>query len=114
MSKNTGVKKDWIYALGGIGGFFAILKSSGWIDENFDFSAIYNVVDYASVAAKVAFASAVVWTLKKFVFPSTLGKDFGETFDLGWNNMNPVEKTRWMIGVFVSLFIAILVTWNSK
>jgi hypothetical protein len=110
----SGIKKDWFYALGGIGGFFAILKSSGWIDESFDFSAIYNVVDYASIASKVAFTSALVWTLKKFVFSSTLGKDFGETFNIGWADMKPIEKTRWMIGVFLALFASILVAWGGK
>ena len=114
MAKTNGIKKDWLYAVGGIGGFFAILKSSGWIDQNFDFSAIYNVVDYASVAAKVAFASALVWSVKRVVFPSTLGKDFGATLNAGWESMATVEKTRWMLGVFVALFTAILISWNSK
>ena len=114
MAKTNGIKKDWLYAAGGIGGFFAVLKSSGWIDQNFDFSAIYNVVDYAAVAAKVLFTSALVWSIKRFVFPSTLGKDFGSLFNAGWESMTTVEKTRWMLGVFVSLFVAIMFVWNSK
>ena len=112
--KTNGIKSDWFYAAGGLGGFFAILKSSGWIDTNFDFSAIYNVVDFASIAAKVAFISALVWTFFRVVFPATIGKDFGTNFNIGWSNMSTVEKTRWTLGTFMFLFASILLAWNSK
>jgi hypothetical protein len=113
-TKSNGIKSDWFYAAGGLGGFFAILKSSGWIDTEFDFSAIYNMVDFAAIAAKVSFISALVWTIFRVVFPATLGKDFGANFNIGWGSMSPAEKTRWILGTFLFLFFSIMISWGSK
>lgn len=106
--QNNSVKRDWMIAGGAAAGFFAILKGAGWVDDNFDFSAIFNLVDFYTVAVKVAIASALAWSIKKFVFTNTLGKDFGATFDSGWNNMLPTEKTRWILALFSALFITIM------
>lgn len=113
MSENTeqktpSIKRDWMIAGGGALGFFGILKAAGWIDDKFDFSAIFNLVDFYVVAAKVAIASALAWTVQKFVFSNTLGKDFGETFDIGWTDMSNIEKTRWILSAFIVIFLAII------
>ncbi len=106
--QTTSVKRDWLIAGGAAAGFFALLKGAGWIDQNFDFSAIFNLVDFYTVVAKVAIASALAWSIKKFVFTNTLGKDFGSVFDCGWAAMKPVEKTRWILALFSALFITIM------
>ena len=108
QTPSTGISKDWLIAAGGAAGFFGLLKLAGWIDSNFDISQVYNLVDFYIIAAKVAIASALVWTLKKFVFSNTLGKDFGDTFNNGWAGMSNVEKTRWMIGFFLAVFATIM------
>jgi hypothetical protein len=108
--EQVGVNKDWLYVGGAAAGFFALLKGAGWIDQNFDFSAIFNVVDFSIVVAKVAFASALAWTVKKFIFKNTLGKDFGDTFDTGWNSMTSIEKARWILVIFSVMFTTIMVT----
>lgn len=107
-NKSNTVKRDWLIAGGGAAGFFAVLKLAGWVDAEFDISQIYNLVDFYVIAAKVAIASALVWTLKKFVFSNTLGKDFGEKFNIGWSEMTVVEKTRWMLGFFLVVFATIM------
>jgi hypothetical protein len=112
QQKTSGVKRDWLIAGGSAAAFFALLKGAGWVDENFDFAAIFNVVDFSVIAAKVAFASALAWTVKKFVFKNTLGKDFGETFDNGWNTMTSVEKTRWILVIFAVIFSAVMVSFQ--
>lgn len=104
----VGVKRDWIIAGGSAAAFFALLKGAGWIDENFDFSAIFNVVDFSIVATKVAFASALAWTVKKFIFKNTLGKDFGDVFDTGWNEMGGIEKVRWILIMFIAIFATVM------
>jgi hypothetical protein len=109
---NVGVKRDWVIAGGSAAAFFALLKGAGWVDQNFDFSSIFNLVDFSVVAAKVTFASALVWTIMKFVFRNTLGKDFGETFDTGWNTMTGVEKTRWILCIFAVMFATVLITFQ--
>ena len=109
MDNNTSsVKRDWLIAGGSIAGFFALLKGAGWLNEHYDISAIFNLVDFSMILAKVAIASALAWSVKKFVFSNTLGKDFGKTFDDGWANMTSIEKTRWILGIFVALFATIL------
>lgn len=105
---STGIKKDWFIVGGTAAAFFALLRGAGWVDENFDFSAIFNMVDFSIIAMKVAFASAIAWTLKKFIFSNTLGKDYGDTFDSGWNNMRDVEKTRWMLVIFAVVFSTVM------
>lgn len=112
--KCNGIKIDWVYALVGVGIFFTCLKSSGWIDTMFNFSAIYNIVDFAALISKVSFGSALVWTIFRVVFPSTLGKDFGDNFNSGWSSMSPSEKTRWILGTFMFLFGVIMLSWTSK
>ena len=109
---NTGVKRDWLIAGGSAAAFFALLKGAGWVDQNFDFSAIFNVVDFSVVATKVAFASALAWTVKKFIFKNTLGKDYGDTFDNGWNTMTDVEKTRWILVSFFVIFATVMVSFQ--
>ena len=105
---NVGVKRDWFIAGGTAAAFFALLKGAGWIDEKFDFAAIFNVIDFSIVATKVAFASAIAWTLKKFIFKNTLGKDYGATFDEGWDSMTTTEKTRWMLIIFAVIFSTVM------
>jgi hypothetical protein len=104
----TSIKKDWLIAISIIVGFFVILKGAGWVDDKFEFAAIFNIVDFYAVAAKVAIASALAWSVKRFVFSHTLGKDFGDTFDSGWGSMTSIEKTRWILGVFVAIFTTIM------
>jgi len=105
---NTGVKRDWLIAGGSAAGFFALLKGAGWVDDKFDFAAIFNVIDITLIAAKVAFASALAWTVKKFIFRNTLGKDFGETFDTGWDKISSDEKVRWILIMFIVIFSTVM------
>jgi len=108
-NKNSpSVKKDWLIVTAIAAGFFAILKGAGWVDQNFDFSAIFNLVDFYTVAFKVTVASALAWSVKRFVFTNTLGKDFGETFDEGWGKMSILERTRWILAIFTALFATIM------
>ena len=102
------IKRDWLIAGGSVLGFFALLKGGSWLNENYDISSIFNLIDFYAVAMKVAVASALAWSVKKFAFGNTLGKDFGKTFDIGWSAMNDIEKTRWILGVFTALFVTIM------
>lgn len=110
-NKAVGVTQDWWIAGMFIGLFFILLKTAGWIDQLFDFSAIFNIVDFSVVAAKVAFASALAWTVKKLVFKNTLGRDFGVKFNEGWNSMTTTEKTRWILVIFSMLFVSIMASF---
>jgi hypothetical protein len=108
--KDTSVIKDWAITVGSVVGFLGLLQLATWVSAAFGFTGLYDVVDIASVAVKVAVASALAWTVKKIVFPATLGKDFGATFNEGWKAMPKKEKTRWIIGMFMALFVTIMFT----
>ncbi len=112
-NKDTSIKKDWVLVAGGVAGFVLLLQLASWISAAFGVTGIYDVVDIASVFVKVIAASTIAWTIKKFVFPNTLGKDFGKTFNEGWNTMSNAEKTRWIIGVFVVLFVTIMLAGSG-
>lgn len=105
---STNIKRDWLIAGGSIAGFFGLLKSVGWLDENYDISEMFNLIDFYMVTAKVAVASALAWTVKKLIFKNTLGKDFGTTFDIGWGEMSNVEKSRWIIAIFAIIFSTVM------
>jgi hypothetical protein len=113
-NKSTGVKKDnnikgdWgIAALFGVG-FFVVLLLSNIIDQKFNISAIFNLVDFYIMVAKAFFASAIAWTIKKVIFKNTLGLDFGKVFNDGWNKFTPVEKTKWILITFLVIFVSVM------
>lgn len=110
MSKDNSVKKDVGVAVGSIVAFYLLLLGAGWVDKNFGLTEAYTLVDIASLTLKVATASALAWVLKRIVFSKTLGKDFGETFNQGWETMDKKEKARWIIGAFLVIFSSIIVT----
>lgn len=79
------------------------------LDNLLGIDAAYNLVSVASVFLKATVASALSWVVLRLGFKNTLGKDFGDILDIGWNGMKNTEKARWMIGVFVALFLAIVI-----
>jgi hypothetical protein len=114
MNKDNSLKRDIGFAALGVIGFYAVLVIANYIDQSLGLSAAYNLVDVASIFLKVAVASALSWGLMRIAFKNTLGKDFGSKFDEGWASMRAVEKARWMIGVFITVFLAILLGSSGK
>lgn len=103
--KDISIKKDVLYALVALGLFIGLVAGVGYVDVG----ALYHVLDMFALATKVFTVSLMTWMVKKFVFPNTLGKAFGKTFDEGWNGLSPSEKTRWTLGGFFVLFVAIAI-----
>lgn len=113
MKKDNGIKKDIGLVLGSIIAFYLALIGAGWMDNKLGFQEAYTLVDVASLGLKVAVASALAWIVKRLVFTNTLGKDFGDIFDSGWNEMSKVEKSRWIIGTFLVIFGSIIYASSS-
>jgi hypothetical protein len=107
--KDNSVKKDVLMAVGSVVVFYLILLFAGWADKTFDLVEAYTLVDIASLVLKVATASAIGWVLMRIVFTQTLGRDFGITFNSGWNAMNKTEKARWIIGTFLVIFVSVII-----
>lgn len=106
--KNNSVKRDVGFAALGVVVFYTILLIANVVDSWLGLSAAYNLVSVASVFLKVVTASAFSWVLMRICFKNTLGSDFGDNFDKGWSGMSHIEKTRWMIGVFITIFLSII------
>lgn len=100
---DTSIKKDVIYVLIALGIFIGMVSGVGYVDVG----AAYHLLDVFALATKVFSVSLMTWMVKRFVFPNTLGKDFGKTFDDGWKSLDAKEKTRWTLGGFLVLFVAI-------
>lgn len=113
MKKDNSIFKDVLMVLLTVVGFYLILNGATWFNNKFDFSQIFQLVDIAAVAVKVATASALAWVVKRVVFAKTLGKDFGKTFDSGWAQMSTVERARWTIVTFLVIFATILYISNG-
>ncbi len=108
MDKENGVKRDIGFAALGVVVFYVILVLANVVDTWLGLDAAYNLVSVASAFLKVVVSSAFTWVLMRIAFKNTLGSDFGTTLDTGWKNMTPIEKTRWMVGTFVAVFLAII------
>lgn len=108
MNKQNSVKKDIWLVLGSVVGFYLLLILANYAYDSFGVKQAFAVVDLSVLALKVTTASALVWILNRVVFSNTLGKDFGKTFNDGWDSMSNVEKSRWILGTFVVLFASIL------
>lgn len=109
MKIDNSVKKDIKLAGISVVGFYLILALAGWVDAKFQLTEAYTLVDIASLVLKVFTASALAWIVKRVVFTQTLGKDFGSTFDVGWEEMSQKEKARWIIGTFLTIFIGVII-----
>lgn len=105
---DTGVAKDIFLAILGIVGFYVMLVLASWADAKFSLTEAYNLVDIASLSLKVFTGSALAWILKRIVFSHTLGKDFGKTFNEGWDSMTSQEKAKWIIISFLVIFGSIM------
>lgn len=106
--KNNSVKRDIGFAALGVVVFYVILVVAGMLDSYLGLDAAYNLVSVASTFLQVVTASAFTWVLMRIGFKNTLGADFGNKFDEGWKSMANVEKARWIIGVFVAVFLSII------
>lgn len=100
---NVSVKSDVWYVAGAVGIFYVMLA----IINSLNLSEAFYIMDTVSLLVKVSTVSLFVWLVKRFAFPNTLGKNFGDLFNSGWNNLGPAEKTRWTIVTFLVLFAAI-------
>lgn len=107
--KDVNILKDLGYVALSFVLFFLFLYGVQWLDVYGGFAQAYHIMDAVAVAVKVATVSCLTWCVQKFVFPNTLGKDFGDTFNAGWNKLTQVEKSRWILITFLVLFAGIAI-----
>lgn len=106
--KDNSVKKDvWFWGLS-IFGFYLVLSTATWIDSKLGLTQLFTLVDIASTTVKVTTASLIAWVVMRFVFTNTLGKDFGKTFNDGWEKLNESEKVRWILITFLVIVFGVI------
>lgn len=108
MKKDNSVKKDIGIAIAAVIAVYGILVGANYVDTHFGLPQVYTLVDVASLFLKVTTASAITFILKRLAFPNTLGKDFGDKFTEGWEQLTPKQKTLTTLAVFVPIFVGIL------
>jgi len=106
--KQNGVVKDLAVAGGSVVFFYLVLLLAKWVDGAFGLAEAYTLVDIASLSLHVAVASALVWVVKRVVFPKTIGIFFGSMMNIGWDEFSVKEKTRWTLSFFLVLFSIII------
>lgn len=108
-NKDTSIKSDIKMALVTIGIFFVSLIGVGVLDKVLDLPAAYQLMMIPATIIRVGVASALSWFLIKFAFKNTIGKSIGKVFDAGWDEMSGVEKARWCMIAFFTIFIGIII-----
>jgi len=63
------------------------------------------IKDFLVYIARISLVLLTVWLYKSIGFPRTIGPDFKSRFNRGWRDMDDKEATKWMIIVFLGLFI---------
>lgn len=89
--------------------FLVSLVFIGLVDSALDFPEAYQLMLIPATLIRVAIASASAWFLIKFAFKNTIGKSIGKVFDAGWDDMSGVEKTRWCIVAFLTIFVGVII-----
>ncbi len=74
-------------------------------DEVIPMEGAFMIKEFTQYIAKIGLLLVFIWAYVRIGFPDTLGLDFRERFNRGWAEMSDVEATKWMIIVFLGLFI---------
>ncbi len=61
--------------------------------------------EFATYLSRISLVLFTVWIYKGIGFPRTIGPDFKSRFNRGWREMSDEEAAKWMIIVFLGLFI---------
>lgn len=61
--------------------------------------------EFATYLARISLVLFSVWIYKSIGFPRTIGPDFKSRFNRGWREMSDQDAAKWMIIVFLGLFI---------
>lgn len=112
-NSDNSIKSDLLVATLGVVGFFVVLVVANLLDKLFGLTEAFTLVDIASMVAKVFVASALSFLLLRIAFRHTLGRDLGATFDDGWKQLQPKNKTLTIIVVVLVFFASIMLSSAS-
>lgn len=62
-------------------------------------------IEFATYLSRISLVLFTVWLYKGIGFPRTIGPDFKNRFNRGWREMSDQDATKWMIIVFLGLFL---------
>ena len=97
-----------------IGAFTAveILQEKEIVSEDSDLAFI--LTEFVTFLSRFSLVLLVVWLYKGLGFPKTIGRDFAERFNRGWNEMSDADATKWMIIVFLGLFLGAALLFSGS
>lgn len=74
----------------------------------------FQIKDFATFGARLSAVLFAVWLYKGIGFPRTIGPDFKSRFNRGWRDMEDKEATKWMIIVFLGLFLGAVLLMSKS
>lgn len=63
------------------------------------------VTQFTQYVSKLSLVILMVWIYTNIGFPRTIGRDFKERFERGWNEMPDTDAVKWMVILFLGLFL---------
>lgn len=106
--KSSSIKRDAIIAAIGAAALAVALFVKDFIKQLFGFesSGAFHIGHAGSTVFMVFLISFLFWAFLKYVFPNTLGKDIGSTFDKSWKQFS--EKHGEWVCIVILLFTALM------
>lgn len=75
--------------------------------------SLYGLFDLVNFMLLTAAALLMAHGVRKFIFPTTLGRHTGQIFNDGWNALGAQERTRWVLGFIALILFGALVGRSS-
>ncbi|MEM0970362.1 MAG: hypothetical protein AAGJ31_13480 [Verrucomicrobiota bacterium] len=63
------------------------------------------IKEFATYISRLSLVILMVWIYVNIGFPRTIGRDFESRFESGWDELSNADAVKWMIVVFLGLFI---------
>lgn len=78
-----------------------------WLEQTNRLSGdiAFDLKRHAGYMGRISLVLFSVWIYKSIGFPRTIGPDFKSRFNRGWREMSDKEAAKWMIIVFLGLFL---------
>jgi hypothetical protein len=78
-----------------------------WLKQNTKITpdialAVTQLTQYVS---KLSLVILMVWIYTNIGFPRTIGRDYAQRFEKGWTEMPDTDAVKWMVVLFLGLFL---------
>lgn len=85
-----------------------------WLEKNqlVNAEVALVVTQFTQYVSKLSLVILMVWIYTNIGFPRTIGQDYKERFEKGWNEMPDADAVKWMLILFLGLFLGAALLMN--